>query len=455
MLCCTEIINDFAERGIYDVCLEDFISNLSSFNLVAELGEKVLLKVNYEMQRLIDAKNKGMESAYKSAASTITGSGIRIFTNSLASLMIYSVVEKQIMLSQAKKADNQYEKAVERIVATSKNISNQICTNILINDFGRGMVKIIEQFNTELMNEYLLELGMHGQFDIEGISPYSENKSNAILENIYRAPNKKKAIVEAFEMCPFNIDVYAMWLKIGFFDTDTLLDIKQIFPTDLLTGMIEQVLSSNIAESETKLTDYITVLADYKNTSETDIIKQYFSKLGVQIVNQYKEISHICSDKKEFDQWVRKNISDDMEQILSLTEGAMKAKVREYIANALDEKKYKKFAEAGVISLEKIKISGSEKSTYEEVRQEYEDLMNQTLSRYIVRMREKDREYKEACEKYNQEIDKLMLEINDKKKEIRGAGFFAFGEKRRLKGELMELKNKLEYQKSKKEKHIL
>ena len=261
--------------------------------------------------------------------------------------------------------------------------------------------------------------------------------------------------MEAFEMCPFNIDVYAMWLKIGFFDTDTLLDIKQIFPTDLLTGMIEQVLSSNIAESETKLTDYITVLADYKNTSETDIIKQYFSKLGVQIVNQYKEISHICSDKKEFDQWVRKNISDDMEQILSLTEGAMKAKVREYIANALDEKKYKKFAEAGVISLEKIKISGSEKSTYEEVRQEYEDLMNQTLSRYIVRMREKDREYKEACEKYNQEIDKLMLEINDKKKEIRGAGFFAFGEKRRLKGELMKLKNKLEYQKSKKEKYIL
>lgn len=67
--------------------------------------------------------------------------------------MIYSVVEKQIMLSQAKKADKQYEKAVERIIATSKNISNQICTNILINDFGRGMVKIIEQFNTELMNE--------------------------------------------------------------------------------------------------------------------------------------------------------------------------------------------------------------------------------------------------------------------------------------------------------------
>lgn len=440
---CTEIINDFAERGIYDVCLEDFISNLSSFNLVAELGENVLRKVNYEMQRLIDAKNKGMESAYKSAASTITGSGIRIFTNSLASLMIYSVVEKQIMLSQAKKADKQYEKAVERIIATSKNISNQICTNILINDFGRGMVKIIEQFNTELMNEYLLELGMHRQFDIEGISPYSENKSNAILENIYRVPDKKKAVVEAFEMCPFNIDVYAMWLKMGFFDKDTLLDIKQIFPTDLLTGMIEQVLSSNIDESERKITDYVTVLANYKNTSEADIIKQYFSKFGAQIINQYKEILLICSDEKEFDQWVRKNISDDMEQILSLTEGAVKAKVREYIAIACDEKRYKNFAEAGVISLEEIKIDGSEKNTYEEMRQEYEDLLNQTLSRYIVRMRERDREYKEACEKYNQEIDKIMLEINDKKEEIRGAGFFAFGEKRRLNGELAVLEERL------------
>lgn len=171
------------------------------------------------------------------------------------------------------------------------------------------MVKIIEQFNTELMNEYLLELGMHRQFDIEGISPYSENKSNAILENIHRVPDKKKAIVEAFEMCPFNIDVYAMWLKMGFFDKDTLLDIKQIFPTDLLTGMIEQVLSSNIDESGRKITDYVTVLANYKNTSETDIIKQYFSKFGAQIINQYKEILHICSDEKEFDQWVQERIS--------------------------------------------------------------------------------------------------------------------------------------------------
>lgn len=229
----------------------------------------------------------------------------------------------------------------------------------------------------------------------------------------------------------------------GFFDKDTLLDIKQIFPTDLLTGMIEQVLSSNIDESGRKITDYVTVLANYKNTSETDIIKQYFSKFGAQIINQYKEILHICSDEKEFDQWVRKNISDDMEQILSLNEDAVKAKVREYIATVCDEKRYKNFAEAGVISLEEIKNAGSEKSTYKEVRQEYEDLMNQTLSRYIVRKREKDQEYKEAREKYNLEIDKIMLEINDKKKEIMSAGFFAFGEKRRLKGELAVLEEKL------------
>lgn len=41
------------------------------------------------------------------------------------------------------------------------------------------------------------------------------------------------------------------------------------------------------------------------------------------------------------------------------------------------------------------------------------------------------------------EIDKIMLEINDKKKEIMSAGFFAFGEKRRLKGELAVLEEKL------------
>lgn len=56
--------------------------------------------------------------------------------------------------------------------------------------------------------------------------------------------------------------------------------------------MIEQVLSSNIDESGRKITDYVTVLANYKNTSETDIIKQYFSKFGAQIINQYSKKTH-------------------------------------------------------------------------------------------------------------------------------------------------------------------
>lgn len=61
--------------------------------------------------------------------------------------MIYSAVEKQIMLSQAKKAEQHYERAVQKIQTACKDALNQVCTSILINDFGIGLVEIFEKFN--------------------------------------------------------------------------------------------------------------------------------------------------------------------------------------------------------------------------------------------------------------------------------------------------------------------
>ena len=128
---CQDIVDDLISRDIYDVSVTDFAGRLSGFKEIQALGNKVIKKVTNEIQKLVDEKKVGENLAYRSAANTITGSGIRVFTNSFASLMVYSTVEKHIMLSQAKKADKQYERAVQRIQAACKDALNQICTSIL------------------------------------------------------------------------------------------------------------------------------------------------------------------------------------------------------------------------------------------------------------------------------------------------------------------------------------
>ena len=80
---CQGIVDDLIRRDIYDVSVVDLAGRLSGFKAVQELGNKAIIKVADEVEKLAEEKEAGENSAYRSAANTITGSGIRFFTNSL------------------------------------------------------------------------------------------------------------------------------------------------------------------------------------------------------------------------------------------------------------------------------------------------------------------------------------------------------------------------------------
>lgn len=284
---CQGIVDDLIRRDIYDVSVVDLAGRLSGFKAVQELGNKAIIKVADEVEKLAEEKEAGENSAYRSAANTITGSGIRFFTNSFTSLMVHSAVEKHIMLSQAKKADQQYEKAVQKIQVACENALNQICTSILIKDFGIGFVEIIETFNNELMENYLLELTLHGKFNVDNIVEYNEKRSDAILENMSGALDKRQLLVQAYEACPFNIDVYKKMLEAGYFDVNTLKDAKKIFPVEILQSMVESKIDGSLTSFK-KMDEYVAVLADYMDIDEITVIKKFFSHYADSLIEPFE-----------------------------------------------------------------------------------------------------------------------------------------------------------------------
>ena len=430
---CQDIVDDFISRDIYDVSVTDFAGKLSGFDALKELGNKVIRKANSEMQKIIDAKEAGKKSAYKSAANTITGSGLRIFTNSFASLMVYSAVEKHIMLSQAKKADKQYEKAVKKIQAACKDVLNQVCTNILINDFGYGLVEIIENFNHELMQNYLLELVMHGQFNTDNILEYSENKSNAILENMGRvADNKKKLLVEAYKACPFNIDVYDKMLKMGYFDVNTLKDAIQIFPVETLRSMVEENIESS-SNPIKKMGEYVSVLTYYDNTDEKTVIKKYFATHAGALIVPYENIKVTCGNLHQFDLWVRKYISGDMNRIVAINDDSIYEKAENWLSHQVDSSKIIKLCNAGINPFDGTQTSNNEAISYDDIKKEYTDLLARTLKKYIYEARNRKKLYEQAYEKYNADREQCRKTIEELNSELEKTGFFSFSKKKELK----------------------
>lgn len=429
---CQDIIDDFISRDIYDVSATDFADRLSGFKDVQELGNKVVIKATNAIQKLVDTKKAGVDAAYRSAASTITGSGLHLFTSSFASLMVYSAVEKQIMLLQAKKADQRYEKAVKKIQEASKDALNQICTSILINDFGMGLVDIIEKFNNELMQNYLLELTMHGQFDVDNIEGYSENRSNAILENLSKVSDKKKLLIQAYEASPFNIDVYEKMLEVGYFDVDTFKDAKQIFPVETLQEMVELYLNKTTVPIE-KMDAYVAVLADYLNTDEGTIVKKYFSKSGKNLVIPFENIRKICGDIHKFDRWIRDNISSDMDQISELSIEGAHGIAEKWISHQVDDEKVQKLFIAGVNPFDTILQDDDGTSDYYNIKKKYVDLLAKSLGDYISEAKKRRKIYEEAYQKYNVEFDKQREKIEELQRCLAKIGLFSFSKKREIK----------------------
>ena len=270
------VCDDLLKRGIYDVDQNELYERITSIKQVDSMATEVALNALSAVME-VQSENQAMRDyAYnRSAASNITGSGVTIFTNNLASLMVHSAIENSVLKSQAKKADQEYEQALRKISASAVDRFERIHTDVLFNQFLPQLIDIFNKFHDELLSNYLAELTQHNQFEIEVLEKYSENKSSTMLENLKHAENSKKLLIQAFEKCPFNFAVYEKMLELGYFDIDTLMDAKKIFRGSELDNLLEEKIKNNLNDID-KVKDYVRVLAEYKGKDKKEVLASFY-----------------------------------------------------------------------------------------------------------------------------------------------------------------------------------
>lgn len=432
------IIDDFIDRGIYDVDATDILDRISAIDDVELTESAAVKKITDCGYKILDQRKASASRAYNAAANHIKGSGVRVYTNNFTSFMINAAIENSIVKSQAKAADRAYEGALRNINTDAEEKFEQACRSVLLYDVLSKMPDIFAEFHDEIFKIYLVELAMHDEFDIDSIEKYSDKKSSAMLENIDRVSDKEKVLRKAFEICPFNFEVYEKMLELGYFDVDTLKDAKKIFQDNRLNELIEEKINSDRSDID-KVREYAKVLAYYCGKDEKAVLISVYSGDIDKIKIRFDNISHICNDGAALGKWILKNIRSDMNRVVEIKEDEIKQSVQKYVDTAMKDSIFIQMYNWGLISVEDIRMKDSLQTTLDAVKEEYISKIVPLISDSVKEAKRRKTVYEDAYNKFNAELKEQNDALSRKKAELGNQGIFAFSVKKQLKKEIEKL----------------
>lgn len=425
------LVGKLLELGIYDVTKENLLDKVSTVGDINDLERLTFNNLHEEGHRFLNMKNAGMERAYNYAANSITGSGVRIFSNSFSSLMLFSAIERKIILSQAKKADKQYEEAISNLNSQTVFALDILYRKIMLKEFYPTMVQILLEFNSKIMSSFLVELISHGKFNFDDIENYDMQKAEEMLKNIAQVPDKVGFLKQVFLICPFCFAVYEACLKYGFLDKETFKTAKYFGFANELSEKIDEYIKGNLNNIE-KITPLISILMSHRETNETEIWEQMYCNELQSILCEYKSFNIALTNKRELISFIRNNISKALNEVVKKSREDIKKSIDKKILSLVSEKKYDKLVELGLLSPESIRISGSSATVLADINNEIRASLVDCIMDYIEEAKQRLDAYNKAMSIYIKELKEKNNELSALESEKSNLGLLAFSKKKEL-----------------------
>lgn len=425
------LVKKLLELGIYDVTANDLLKDVSSITDINRLENNTFATLLEEGQKIVDMKRAGIERAYHYAANSITGSGVRVFTSSFSTLMINSVVERSILMSQAKKADKEYEDAVNNLSVRAIDALDTVYREVMVKEFYPSIIEILLAFNNKVMSVFLVELMNHGKFDFESIEKYDMQKAAEMLKNISIVPDKVSFLKQTFLTCPFCLEVYEECIKHGLLDRDTFETAKYFGMGEELAEKMDDYIKTNLKNSN-KIKPIISILASYRGTDELAVWRKLYEETLNNIEDTYKLFISAISDKKTLDMFVRENIIHQMIDIVYKTREEIDESIDKKMNALISEKQYNEFVDMGIILPETIRMTDSTSFTLNDINNEIRSALVECIMEYVKEAKKRLDVYDKAKDLFDKEVKQKEEELSALKSEKENLGLFAFSKKKEM-----------------------
>lgn len=291
------VISKLSSYDIYDVSLSDLVGKNKGYLYLDEMTKEEFEK---RKQISIDAirEYRGeLENAQSYAASQVTGSGMTLISNSVLAHMTFSALEANTIKKQMNKANEEFKRTMNAVSYQNSSTKERRENDLLFKSTYPKYADVVTLFVSELTEKFFEILEKYDIYRYSEVKPYNSQRSSELLDNVdlVDSANKKKVLIQAFQNCPYNANVYFKAIELELADVDLIQTIdtyEQRKPlVDLLHENADRLVSTT---SKPKvLQNYISWLIQLEDKKKYEVWNEILAPKIVPLKTGIKKLNKI------------------------------------------------------------------------------------------------------------------------------------------------------------------
>lgn len=438
------VLKMLCDNSIFNNTLDDYLKNsgYASFCDINRQGLKKTMELLIEDMQSFEA---GWQSAEARANSSVTGSGISVFSSSFTTLAVAAAYDYSCSKRQFEKADAQYKAEIQFLCDANQSARRKKVVDYLNNTYFPNAESAISLFVFGLMDQYLKDLAYVKKFDMEALKYADFKKSQGILENLNRSIEKTAILEAAFLACPFNDMVYVAAADATLCDIETMKTACKYCPDNTLAEKIVdncrvKTDKCDFAEEYAKVLPSIQIVALKMGCTETEAVKALFEIPYNFYINKLSALNSISpSFEKNVKEFVLHNIAKNADALSTMHQDQIREKVSLYICNLISDENCTFLANIGY-TFNQLGDNGQEKFA---VGFWVERLTNVVVE-YIATCTAEREKMEKIKTDYNTTVLNMENAIAQLEKDLLACGVLSFSKKSELRNKIASSKRDLD-----------
>ena len=201
-------IQKLCDNNIFSATIDDFVTDNPGYTYIDETNKAGVKAFSQYLLDEVNSWEAGFNAAQQRAASSITGSGARIYTSDMFTFAATAAMEYSVISKQAKKADAMYRAELDRVSRAGASVREKKELQYMQSTYLPSMMSAISVYVYSMLDKYIELLTEKGLFNSDALQYVDIKRSQSLLGNLKLSSNVNAVLASAFTACPFNKNVY-------------------------------------------------------------------------------------------------------------------------------------------------------------------------------------------------------------------------------------------------------